>query len=424
MDNPTPMQPTSFEYDGRIGELYKIYLVNIFLGLITLGIYHFWGKTRMRRYITHSTMLLQDRFEYTGTGGQLCKGFFVALIILIVLSIPLFIAISKNEKISEKYNISESLLPAITTEESEKKEEKGLIESFIEGFKKGYQEEIARQRGETIEDKQAETQQPTTAKIEISDEDLRSLLIYNSIILFYFLFFYLYLPFVAVYGSLRYRTCNTTWRGIRGYMGGSSIIYGFVGYFHLVLNVLTLSLWVPMSDALTYKYKMKRMSFGAAAFKFAPDYGKLYASHLLTIFCALVLTGLLAIFAFVLIEKPEDALALFIIGFIVLLIFTRFWYRATLIRVNYEGMQIGNLGFTCSVTGLGLFALQIINALILILTLGFGLPITKHRRMRFFCKHMKITNPQNEIAILQGPGKIDRSGEGISSALDLDIGLF
>lgn len=418
MITPIPNE-TDFEYDGRIGELYKIYLVNIFLGLITLGIYHFWGKTRMRRYITHSTMLLKDRFEYTGTGGQLCLGFFVAILILIVFSIPLFMAINANEKLAEKYNLSESVVPRtyiINQVKEAENNEKSLIESFKEGFKKGYEEEMA---------KQGRTNQSTgDAEVQMSEADAKTYLQNSIIILVYFLFFYLYLPFVAVYGSLRYRTCNTSWRGIRGYMRGSSLIYGLVGYFHLMLNVVTLGLWVPMSDALTYKYKMNRMSFGASQFKFNPNYGTLYAYHLGTLFLSLILTLIIAIFAFALAPSPADAMAIVFFGFLILFFFTRYWYRACLIRVKYQGLQIGNLGFTCDVTGFKLFSLQFINALILVLTLGFGLPITKQRRMHFFCKHMKITNLDNEVAIMQGQGKLDRSGEGISSALDIDIGLF
>jgi uncharacterized membrane protein YjgN (DUF898 family) len=74
-------------YDGRIGELYKIFAVNFLLGLITLGIYRFWGKTRMRRYLWSHLSYDGDRFEYTGTGGELFKGFLIVAVILILLTL-------------------------------------------------------------------------------------------------------------------------------------------------------------------------------------------------------------------------------------------------------------------------------------------------------------------------------------------------
>ena len=74
-----------FEYDGRTGQVYKIWILNILMTIITLGIYYFWGKTRMRKYLLGSFSLAGDHFEYHGTGGELFKGFLKALPIMILL---------------------------------------------------------------------------------------------------------------------------------------------------------------------------------------------------------------------------------------------------------------------------------------------------------------------------------------------------
>ncbi len=51
MDQVTDAQPRqALQYDGRLGELYRIFLVNLLLTIITLGIYRFWAITRWRRY--------------------------------------------------------------------------------------------------------------------------------------------------------------------------------------------------------------------------------------------------------------------------------------------------------------------------------------------------------------------------------------
>ncbi len=68
-----------FVYDGRLGELYVIFIKNLLLTIITLGIYRFWAKTRVRRYLWSHTSLFGDRFEYTGTGKELFLGFLIAL---------------------------------------------------------------------------------------------------------------------------------------------------------------------------------------------------------------------------------------------------------------------------------------------------------------------------------------------------------
>ncbi len=44
----TPSRPV---YDGKLGELYAIYLRHLLLMLLTLGWSRFWGRTRLRRYL-------------------------------------------------------------------------------------------------------------------------------------------------------------------------------------------------------------------------------------------------------------------------------------------------------------------------------------------------------------------------------------
>ena len=60
-------------------------MINGLLGLVTLGIYRFWGKTRLRRYLWSRVGFDGDAFEYTGTGKELLIGFLVAIAILIPL---------------------------------------------------------------------------------------------------------------------------------------------------------------------------------------------------------------------------------------------------------------------------------------------------------------------------------------------------
>jgi uncharacterized membrane protein YjgN (DUF898 family) len=70
-----PIGTQQFVYSGRLGEIYRIFIINLLLGIVTLSIYRFWGKTNMRRYIWSSMSLQGQSFEYTGTGGELFKGF-------------------------------------------------------------------------------------------------------------------------------------------------------------------------------------------------------------------------------------------------------------------------------------------------------------------------------------------------------------
>ena len=82
-----PAQPGKVVFDGRGGELFVVYLVNILLTMVTLGIYRFWGKTRIREYVWSHLRYKGDAFEYTGTGMELFLGF---LIVALVVFAPLF----------------------------------------------------------------------------------------------------------------------------------------------------------------------------------------------------------------------------------------------------------------------------------------------------------------------------------------------
>lgn len=67
------------EFRGKGGELFWLYLVNMLLSIITLGIYSFWGKTKIRQYLWNKTQLLSHPLEYTGTGKELFISFLIAL---------------------------------------------------------------------------------------------------------------------------------------------------------------------------------------------------------------------------------------------------------------------------------------------------------------------------------------------------------
>lgn len=72
------------EYFGETGSLFSLYFKTSLLTIITLGIYRFWAKTRMRKYIWSAVNGDGDAFEYTGTGLEKFLGFLFAVVILAV----------------------------------------------------------------------------------------------------------------------------------------------------------------------------------------------------------------------------------------------------------------------------------------------------------------------------------------------------
>ena len=72
------------DYTGDGKALFFLALRTGLLTFFTLGIYRFWAKTRIRRFIWSSTRLDGSRFEYTGTGLEKFLGFLMAVVILAV----------------------------------------------------------------------------------------------------------------------------------------------------------------------------------------------------------------------------------------------------------------------------------------------------------------------------------------------------
>jgi len=86
-------------YAGRLGELFPIVFVNMLLSIVTLGIYRFWGKTKIRRYLWSRVSFQDEPLEYTGTGTELFLGFLIVMVILIpVLLLNSFLQIALQNK--------------------------------------------------------------------------------------------------------------------------------------------------------------------------------------------------------------------------------------------------------------------------------------------------------------------------------------
>ncbi|MBT8112324.1 MAG: DUF898 domain-containing protein, partial [Gammaproteobacteria bacterium] len=79
------MKALSFAGSGF--EYFKIWIVNILLTIVTLGLYYPWAKVRNRRYFAANSNLEGRNFEYHATGKQLFIGYLIAMAIFIVFVI-------------------------------------------------------------------------------------------------------------------------------------------------------------------------------------------------------------------------------------------------------------------------------------------------------------------------------------------------
>ena len=77
--------PLRLRFHGNGSSLFGIFVINVLLTLLTLGIYYFWGKAKIRRYMHSQTELHNSRFSNHTTGGELCIGWIKAIIIIVTI---------------------------------------------------------------------------------------------------------------------------------------------------------------------------------------------------------------------------------------------------------------------------------------------------------------------------------------------------
>jgi uncharacterized membrane protein YjgN (DUF898 family) len=70
-------------FTGNAREYFRIWIVNLFLSVITLGIYSPWAKVRKRRYFCGNTWIADANFDYHGNPLAILKGRVIAVLALV-----------------------------------------------------------------------------------------------------------------------------------------------------------------------------------------------------------------------------------------------------------------------------------------------------------------------------------------------------
>ncbi|KKW20184.1 MAG: Inner membrane protein, partial [Candidatus Adlerbacteria bacterium GW2011_GWC1_50_9] len=60
-----------FKFEGKGGELFCLYFVQILLTMLTIGIYGPWACAKICAYYAGKTTLDGKSFSFTGTGGEM-----------------------------------------------------------------------------------------------------------------------------------------------------------------------------------------------------------------------------------------------------------------------------------------------------------------------------------------------------------------
>lgn len=353
-----------FEYDGRIGALYGIFFKNLLLQVVTLGIYRFWAATNTRRYVWSHMRFQGERFEYTGTGGELFKGFLLA--IAIVLGSVIGAGIVSGILSVLTHNAFLSALPMLAV----------YIAILIVGAGAYYSAQRYRLS--------------RTQWCGIRGGMTGSSFKYGAYVLLYGLLCIVTLMQMVPWVSMRLaeRRINASSFGSQPFhfQGRAGKLYGaFVATFVGVVALFVVLGFIFSKSLMA----LVLQGHGGAKLANAAAAGALGS---VLLFYVLFLVGALLIQCF---------------------------YIALVTRHVTGNTTLGTqLRFGSSITAVRLLGIMLSNLAIAVCTLGFGLPIIQHRVLRFTANTLEVTGTLDPQSLGQSHLAAPRTGEGMLNLLD------
>lgn len=356
-----PGQPITLEYIPQPG-LGGLSIKNFLLTIITLGIYSFWGKTNVRKHIWSCVHLSGEPLEYTGTGKELFIGM---LIVVLGILLPLTL-------------------------------------------------------------------------LQVASAFLGPLL--QGIVQFSVALTILFLVGIGIYRARRYRLSRTVWRGIRGTLAGSPTGYA-VSNFWMTLTLPFTLMWTYPWMRMRLTSKMTNdMMFGSELFRFGGSSGPLYKRFAIcwvigfaalivpTLFLFYSMSGGISLSG----DNPADfdpaALAIYAVLF-TYFVLPLFALVLTVLRAIYISAELNhfarctgfqNIQISMNATTWSLIGLAIGNFFILVLSLGIAMPYVQQRLMKYMCDRLDLQGTLDVAAIQQSQATLDRRGEGLAEAFDID----
>ncbi len=349
---------SAFVFEGNWREFARIALPNLLLTIVTLGIYRFWATTRERRYLWSRSRFVDEHLEWAGTGKELFFGF---LIVFVLFGIPYF----------------------------------GL--SFV-----------------------------AQALIARGYEALGASLSFAALIAIF------YLLGVARFRALRYRLSRTRWRGIRGGSDNNGFVFGLSYMWKTLVGWIPLGLLIPWSMTSLWNERWSKMSFGPFEFEADADAGGVFARFLLFYLTPLVLfvgglfmaaMGVLAGYG---IGGEDGAAVGGMLGILGLVLF--FYLGLGLIAVAFYAKfyreVVGatrwrELEFSFEASTLDWIKLLVVDALLVVFTLGVGLIFLSYRHWKFFMTHLEASGEILLDELTQSETRTAKHGEGLLDAFDM-----
>ncbi len=246
----------------------------------------------------------------------------------------------------------------------------------------------------------------------------------------------------AVYKARKYQLSRTHWRGIRGTLVGSAMIYSLLYFGSLMAKGVSWGWATPVMNTVLAEQITNDMRFGDAAFKFKGRAGPLYPTYAM---CWLL--TLAAIVGVIVLLVSSSNLSTYlssffdvnvggesvetIAGYIVLaavalfllfmLIVPMLWaiYTAKEMRTFANYTRFDGVPFTLVATAGSIIWLTVINLLLIIFTLGIAWPFVQQRTVKYIVERLTLDGMIDVDRIKQSSAKLETRGEGLADAFDV-----
>ena len=368
------------EFTASGSEYFRIWIVNLALTIVTLGIYSAWAKVRTMKYFYRSTQVAGSVFDYHGSPLAILRGRLIALVLVAgwsglgyfspVVALMILLTIA-------------GLMPFLIQRSFRFK----LYQSSYRGIRFHFHGTLGNAYGVVLvpiaffllpaalgvmfgPDSPGEVPEASFAVLVV----LASLVVAALVPRFH-------------HGLKRYQHDHAAFGTTRSAFDvGARAFYGLYGRVWVLLLLLGLSLGSILAGAFWLAFSASD-AFSGGGFALAP-----------LLLAILFYGSMLAVMAL---------------------------FTARLQNIVWNGTTIGDLSFRSTVETMPLARLYLKNALLVVFTLGLYTPFAVVNTMRYRLQSMTLVAPAGLDAFMADarPGEENATGEGAVDLFDIDIAL-
>ncbi len=376
---PPQPQRLPIRFFGSGGEYFRIWIVNLLLTLVTVGIWSAWAKVRKTRYFWSNTQLAGAAFQYHGNPVAILRGRLLAGAFFVTYSVAGRISITAGM-------IAGAVLVLLSPWFFYKSMRFKLANTTWRGLRFGFDSTAGQA--------------------------------------------YAVLAPVMVLGGLFFVSLAAMQRLAPGEKSNPVPV--------LLAELALFAFW-PWLHARVKAYQHGRARYGNLAFEFEPSTGAFYGVYGKTFLVALpffLLLGVVMAAMFAVgtggLKEPtamrRALIPIMVVTYAVFLVayaFAGAFFTARLQRLVWTRTHAGPVRFSTSVTARGFMRVWIVNGLLTLLTIGIYWPwaAVAIARYRLDCMTVEAGAPLEAVAAGSLPTERSATGEGAVDFFGWDIGL-